>query len=305
MLLFISMKKRVFNIKFLFSIIVIIILFVVLVYVSFLLARNGVLGEKIKNLATSSFGLSGNNLGNQGNNEVAKCNNLIHNDCESGQSVDTQDTREKYKWKCIGIEDDEDSPGGWREPSIDYCEADKKTCNVLAYGGSLKFTQKLGNQINIFNRTLSAGQKTRNPVKIYSGIRTNARVIERLVGSLMQEIKNEVGGKILVAGHSIAAIGIYNIQSLSNADKVILYDPPYAVIPLIHLVYWGGGALFSPNVRAIRQAVNNGIEQSPDIINMTNGYANPNNPKIQRAHENFSRLDIMEWLRSNCVETVK
>ena len=109
--------------------------------------------------------------------------------------------------------------------------------------------------------------------------------------------------KILVAAHSIAAIGAFNhpyTGSKSENVSYLLYDPPYNFPTTLA----SPPAWLSGNIGEIAIAKSNGIASSSKVIDWTNGYSN-NDSATTALHNQFidspsSLGKIFNWIISNC-----
>jgi hypothetical protein len=109
--------------------------------------------------------------------------------------------------------------------------------------------------------------------------------------------------KILVAAHSLAAIGAFNHPYTGfnkNNVSYLLYDPPYNFPTTLA----DPPAWLSGNIGEIAIAKSNGIASSSKVINWTNGYSN-NDYATTALHNQFinspsSLSKIFNWIISNC-----
>ena len=206
-------------------------------------------------------------------------------------------------------------------------DTDTRKCAIIlsnGYGSTGTFANSAQEIIKLATDNLNKEISSITVLPLSNFAATIGKKARTQAGSILQADANT---KVLVAVHSIAAIGAFNYPytGANSANvKYLLYDPPYATNPVSTLTpIWI--ALFPDigflgeisNGGQIKIAKNNGIASSADIINWTNGYAfrlvrnaenKEYNQKITENHEKFKNdlfalAKIYYWVKNNCPET--
>ncbi len=219
----------------------------------------------------------------------------------------------------------------------------KATCSAVAYAGCFVYAEGGYGAESGFGPTYVKGMidsfnsaKRTNQVGLIIGKTDYAKPFSDTLVSEITALKAaNPNVKILVAAHSIAAIGAYNAESLlgdlGNNVDYLLFDPPYKAdqrfLGLTPPSWFTTlfGSVFSgiENVSQIQLARNAGIASDPDTIIWTDGLskvydsAGPddasNSDKLDNDHVRFDPSStfydpnalsrIGTWLNANCTPT--
>lgn len=176
-------------------------------------------------------------------------------------------------------------------------------CYIISFGGMNDNNTEFSNTV----QTLATGYNTWINSQSFNGA--------KLAGNAMMDAVNAARSpaprvRLMVAAHSISAIGTFNYGVTNLGLTYALYDPPYDITAINIASYFPGGSFllpwFSDNANQILTAKNHGIASSSIV--WTNGHASPASLHSKFIYNSAvpgsgpqALQEVTNFLQNNCV----